>query len=195
MFAIITRYVCHHYTLCLPSLRVMFAIITRNVFHHDTLYLTQDAVHHPVDAGCADAVGCADVALLQMFDDALNERQLDVLRVLDLDFLSSLFSTQDDGLVGKDREVKLTSVAHKFDAVCACTLVAYKAPGAAARQAVGKLEGGTHGVFRLIKSASIAAETFRFNNRTEYLLKQVYLVRSEVVEVTAACDVALHTPG
>ena len=166
-----------------------------NVEQKTSSNLSKDAVHDPVDAGGTDAVGCADAALLQMFHDALDERQLNVLGILDMELLSSLLAHHDDGLVGEDREVEPSVVAYEFDAVGACALVTYKAPTAAARKAVGKLEGSTDGVLRLIKSAAIAAETFGFDDGAEDFLKQVNLVRRKVVEVTAACNVALYTPG
>ena len=50
------------------------------------LYLSENAVHHPVDAGGTDAVGGADAALLQVLHYALYERQLDMLGVLDMKF-------------------------------------------------------------------------------------------------------------
>ena len=160
-----------------------------------SLYLSQNAVHHPVDAGGTDAVGGADAALLQVFHDVLYEGQLDVLGVLYDELLPTSFVAQDDGFVGEDGEVQLASVADEFDAVGAGTLVADEAPRAAAGQAVGKLEGGADGVFRLIKSASVAAEAFCPDNGAKDFLKQVNLVGCEVVEVSSTCDVALHAPG
>ena len=81
-----------------------------------------------------------------MLNDALYEWQLNVFRVFNLKLLFSLFCTQDDGLVGKDREAHLPSVSNNLYAVCACRFVGAEAPRAAARQSVGELEGGADGV-------------------------------------------------
>ena len=45
-----------------------------------------------------------------------------------------------------------------------------------------------------VKPATITAEALCSDDRTEDFLKQVYLVRSEVVEVTSTSNVALHSP-
>ena len=143
-----------------------------------SLYLSQNAVHHPIDARGADAVGSADATLLQMLHYALNEWKLNVFGVLDMKLLTPLLITHDDGLVGEDGEMQLPSVANQLDAVGAGALVTDKAPRSAAGQAVGKLESCAHGVFRLIKSAAITTETLCFDDRPEYFLQQVNLVRS-----------------
>ena len=140
------------------------------------LNLSQNPVHDPVDAGGADVVGGAGAGLLEVLHDALDERQLDVLGILDAELLLSLLGAQDDGLVGEDGEAELSALPDEFDAVGAGALVADEAPGAAAGQSVGKLEGSADGVLRLIESAPVAAETFRPDDGAEDFLKQVYLV-------------------
>ena len=112
--------------------------------------LPQNPVHHPVDAGSANAVGGADTCLLQMLHNTLDEWQLDMLGVLDVELLTSLLIAQDDWLISEDGKVKLTSFANKFYAVGTGALMADKTPRTTAWQSVGKLESGTNGVFSLI---------------------------------------------
>ena len=101
---------------------------------------------------------------------------------------------QGYGLVGEDGEADLPFVADKLDAVGACAVVRDEAPRAAARQPVGKLEGGANAVLCLVEPAAIGAETVGTHNRAEEFLQEVYLMRGKVVEVAAASNVALHTP-
>lgn len=114
--------------------------------------------------------------------------------VLDVELLTALLVAQDDRFVGEDRKAELSTLANQLDAVGAGTFVADEAPRAAARQAVGKLEGGTHGVLCFIKSSAVATEAHCPDDGTEDFLKQVYLVGGQIIEVAAACNVALHTP-
>ena len=158
------------------------------------LYLSQNAVHDPIDTGGADAVGSADAALLQVLHNALDEGQLDVLGVLDAELLAPLLGAEQDGFVGEDGEAELSAVADELDAIGAGTLVTDEAPGAAAGESVGELESGAHGVLRLVESAAVAAEPACPDDGAEYLLEQVYLVRGEVVEIAAASNVPLYAP-
>ena len=191
--SVFSAFLCRH-VVCFQFFTFRFSPFN---FHLSpfNLYLPQDAVHDPVDAGGADAIHCADAALLQVFHDVLNERKLYVLGVLDVEFYTALLCLQYDGFVGEDREAQLSLVAAQLDTVGACALVADKAPGAAAGQAVGKLEGCADGVLRLIESTSVAAETFCPDNGSEDFLQEVNLVGSKVVEVATTSYITLHAPG
>ena len=105
-----------------------------------------------------------------MLDNILYKGQLYVFGIGYNDFLTSLAIVQGYGLVGEDREAELSLVSNQFDAVCAGTLVRNKAPRTASCKSVGKLEGGADGIFCLIQSASVAAETVGVNNWAEELL-------------------------
>jgi hypothetical protein len=64
----------------------------------------------------------------------LDERQLNVWRILHNKLLASLARMDDYGVVSEYAEAELPTIANEFDAVCAGTFVAYEAPRAASWQ-------------------------------------------------------------
>lgn len=158
------------------------------------LNLSQNTVHDPVYAGSADRVCGARSLLLQMAYHLFDKGHLYVRWVLYQYFLSALCIVQDDGVVGKDREAELSMVANQLYSVLSGAFVTDEAPGAAPRQSVVELEACAHGVFRLIESFPVCTVTLGLYDGTEYFLKQVYLMWSQVVEVASTSNVALHSP-
>ena len=70
-----------------------------------------------------------------------------------------------------------------------------EAPGTTSCQSVGELESSAYAVFCLVQSSTIGAESAGMHNRSEEFLKEVYLMRSQIVEIPAAGNVALYAPG
>ena len=102
---------------------------------------------------------------------------------------------QGYGFVGEYREAYLPLVTDEFYAVRTCALMRHEAPRTRTGQSVGKLEGRTHRVLCFVQSSPVLAETMHAGNGAKKLLQEVYLVRSQVVEITTPGDVALHPPG
>lgn len=98
-----------------------------------------------------------------------------------------------DGVVGEDREAYHSFVSNDFYAVFASGLMRYKAPRATAYKSVFKAEAGTDGIFGLVESAPVAFISAGFEDATEYFLQQVYLMGSQVVEVTSSGNIRVWT--
>ena len=73
--------------------------------------------------------------------------------------------------------------------------MSYEAPRAASYQSVLKLEAGAQRVFGRIKSSTVAFVAAGFEDAAEYLLQQVQLVGSQVVEISPTGNVGLYAPG
>ena len=64
--------------------------------------LAQDSVHHPVGGCGADTVTGADALAVQMIHNSLYQRELYVLGVGDVKFMTALAVMQRNGLERKD---------------------------------------------------------------------------------------------
>ena len=129
-----------------------------------------------------------------MADDVLDERHLDVRRVLDRNHLTPLLNVEVDGFVGENREDNAPTVADNLNAVGSCRLMSAEAPSAAAWQTIGELESGTDRVLGLVEPGAVGIETNSTRDGAEEFLQEIKLMRREVVEIATACNVALHAP-
>lgn len=159
-----------------------------------TSNLTQNTVHNPVDGCCGNTIRSACLKALQMPYHLLDERKLDMVGILDNDFLSSVACLKNDGVVCKHGEAYTPLFSNQFYLVGLGTFVSDKAPAAASRKAVLESEGSRYRVFCLIKPASVSVKSGNIDYWPEKFLKQVYLVRGKVVEISSSGNIALDTP-
>ena len=72
--------------------------------------------------------------------------------------------------------------------------MSHEAPASAARNSALKEEARRKCVFCLIKMRSVGRIAVRTGNHTKQILEQIYLMRSQVVEIAAARNIRLQSP-
>ena len=96
-----------------------------------------------------------------------------------------------DGGIIKDGEPHGTAVADNLNTVFAGGVVGNETPGARTRQSVLKTEDSTYGVFCLVDITTVGAYSAGIENDAEHLLKEIELMRCQIVEIATACDIWL----
>ena len=72
--------------------------------------------------------------------------------------------------------------------------MSHEAPASAARNSTLKEEARRERIFSLIKMRSVGRIAVRTGNHTKQILEQIYLMRSQVVEIAAARNIRLQSP-
>lgn len=163
-------------------------------FHKAPSVLPEHTIKHPVGRRSRHAGTVASSNALQMMDNVLYHRQLDVRRIRHLYNRTSLAIDENDWFVSEHGERERTLVTDNFDTVFLSTLMPNEAPTSTARNTTLKEEARRHGIFRLIEMGTVRRIAMCSGDDSEDVLQEVDLVRSQVVEVATTGDVGLQSP-
>ena len=123
-----------------------------------------------------------------------DDRQLNIRWIGNGDARSALASYQLDRLIGKDRERERTLVANHLNTVFLGTLMSHEAPTAARRNTTFEEETGRYRIFCIIKMRTVGRITMGTGDDSKEILQQVYLMRSQVVEISSTGNIRLQSP-
>ena len=129
-----------------------------------------------------------------MFYNVLDKRILHVWRIGHGDLLIAIARLKADGLIVEHRETDLPLSSYYLYTVLAGTLMSHIAPRARARQTILERERGAHGILSIVESSTIGTDASSLEDNTKDILKEIELMGSHIVEITASGNLRLESP-
>ena len=157
-------------------------------------YFAQYLVKNPIGRCRAYAVASAVAFMLKVLYYVPDKRQLHVWRIGDVESAETFVVPQFYRLECEYREFYSSFAAEYLYVVLFGGFVGDKAPGTGTGYPCLEFETCADSIFSLVQPSSVCCVPLGIEYASEHILQKVYLVWSQVIEISASCYVGYHSP-